>query len=108
MLEFIALTFHCNALIGNEGGAVNMAKAIQVPTFIIFNPSLNKANWFGDTETNNNVAVHLSDFIKYEEEDFEKAKQNPGAYYLKFKPTLITPKLTQFLSNLNYNYSGIT
>ncbi len=106
--EFIALTYHCNALIGNEGGAVNMAKAIQIPTFIIFNPSLNKANWFGDSETIDNDAVHLSDFIKYEVEDYEKAKQNSDAYYLKFKPTLISPKLAQFLSNLNYSHSSIT
>jgi len=98
--EFVALTFHCNALIGNEGGAVNMAKAIQVPTFIIFNPSLNKANWFGDDENDNNVAVHLSDYIAHQENDLELAKKNPVAYYHKFKPTFISPKLSQFLSNL--------
>ncbi len=98
--EFIALTFHCNALIGNEGGAVNMAKAIQVPTFIIFNPSLNKANWFGDDENDNNVAVHLSDYIPHLENDLELAKKNPENYYHKFKPTFISPKLSQFLSNL--------
>jgi len=46
LLEFLALTYHCNALIGNEGGAINMAKALQVPTFIIFSPNLNKENWF--------------------------------------------------------------
>lgn len=98
--EFIALTFHCKALIGNEGGAINMAKAIQIPTFIIFNPALNKANWFGDGENINNVAVHLSDFIQYDKEDYEKAKQNPETYYHKFKPTFIIPKLNQFLRNL--------
>ncbi len=98
--EFIALTFHCNALIGNEGGAVNMAKAIQVPTFIIFNPSLNKANWFGDDETKNNMAVHLSDFITYIDDDYKNAKQNPKLFYLKLKPTFIAPKLTEFLNNL--------
>ncbi len=99
--EFIALTFHCNALIGNEGGAVNMAKAIQIPTFIIFNPSLNKANWFGDDENDKNVAVHLSDYIAYHENDFELTKKNPEVYYHKFKPTFIEPKLTDFLSTLN-------
>jgi len=98
--EFLALTFHCNALIGNEGGAVNMAKAIQVSTFIIFNPSLNKANWFGDSENDKNVAVHLSDYITYGENDKDLAKQNPEVYYSKFKPTFIAPKLTKFLSNI--------
>ena len=99
--EFIALTFHCNALIGNEGGAVNMAKAIQVPTFIIFNPSLNKANWFGEDENDKNVAVHLSDYISYQENDLELAKKNPDTFYQKFNPSLISPKLIQFLNNLS-------
>ena len=98
--EFVALTYHCNALIGNEGGAVNMAKAIQIPTFIIFNPSLSKANWFGSSENDKNVAVHLSDYISYNKNDKNKAKQNPEEYYNKFKPTFIEPKLTLFLSNL--------
>lgn len=98
--EFIAITFHCNALIGNEGGAVNMAKGIHIPTFIIFNPSLNKANWFGDVEYGNNEAVHLSDYIPYKKNDLELAKQNPELYYQKFKPTFIEPKLSQFLRNL--------
>ena len=66
-----------------------------------FNPSLNKANWFGDDENNNNVAVHLSDYITYQENDLELAKKNPDIYYHKFKPTFIKPKLTEFLSMLN-------
>ena len=95
--EFLALTSLCHALIGNEGGAVNMAKALSIPTFIIFNPALNKQNWFGDEENNNNVAVHIADFIAYQEEDYNKAKENPKSYYLKFKPTFIEPKLIEFL-----------
>jgi heptosyltransferase-2 len=95
--EFLALTSHCNALIGNEGGAVNMAKALKKPTFIIFNPSLNKSNWFGSEENNKNSAVHLSDFIAYKAEDYNEAKQNPNTYYLKFKPKFIEPKLSEFL-----------
>tara|TARA_R110000868_G_scaffold8774_6_gene44922 strand:- start:416 stop:1468 length:1053 start_codon:yes stop_codon:yes gene_type:complete len=96
--EFLALTSHCNALIGNEGGAVNMAKALKKPTFIIFNPGLNKSNWFGSEENNKNSAVHLSDFIDYKAEDYNEAKQNPNTYYLKFKPKFIEPKLAEFLS----------
>jgi len=98
--EFLALTSQCHALIGNEGGAVNMAKALGIPTFIIFSPSLNKANWFGETENDQNVAVHLSDYIPYESSDKEKAKRDPTSYYLKFKPTFIEPKLISFLRNV--------
>lgn len=98
--EYLALTYHCNALIGNEGGAVNMAKAIPIPTFIIFSPYLNKANWFGSSEANSHIAVHLSDFIEYEVNDKKKAKRNPEVYYLKFIPTYIEPILTKFLSTV--------
>ena len=100
LLEFLALTNHCNALIGNEGGAINMAKALQVPTFIIFSPHLNKSNWFGKLENEKHVAVHLSDFIDHQEKDRDKAKEKPIEYYLKFKPTFIEPKLIGFLRNL--------
>lgn len=95
--EFLALTSLCHALIGNEGGAVNMAKALNIPTFIIFNPALNKQNWFGDEENDNNVAVHIADYIEYKDEDYDLAKQNPESYYLKFKPTFIEPKLIEFI-----------
>src|SRR5690606_31849878 len=43
--EFMALTSQCDALIGNEGGAVNMAKALDIPTFSIFSPQIRKENW---------------------------------------------------------------
>ena len=33
--EFMGLTSQCAALIGNEGGAINMAKALNIPTFTI-------------------------------------------------------------------------
>lgn len=98
--EFLAITSHCKALIGNEGGAINMAKALEIPTFIIFSPHMNKANWFGDEETKTNVAVHLSDFITHEKEDRKLAKANPETYYLKFKPTFIAPLLNEFLRAL--------
>ncbi len=96
--EFIAFTSNCNALIGNEGGAVNMAKALNIPTFIVFNPALNKANWFGKSEYQKHQAVHLNDYIAY---DLFEAKKNPEEFYLKFKPTFVLPKLKEFLSLQN-------
>jgi heptosyltransferase-2 len=43
--DFLAITYHCEALIGNEGGAVNMAKALNVQTFTIFSPWIKKEAW---------------------------------------------------------------
>ena len=99
--EFLAITKHCNALIGNEGGANNMAKALNIPTFTIFSPNLNKQNWFGEVEAKTHVAIHLSDFVKLTEADRTNAKQNPEAYYLKLDPKFIKPQLKSFLSTLD-------
>ena len=56
--EFLAITKHCNALIGNEGGAVNMAKALDIPTFTIFSPWINKNDWNCFEDGKNNISVH--------------------------------------------------
>lgn len=98
--EFLAITYHCDALLGNEGGANNMAKALDIPTFTIFSPYLNKKNWFGDIETIKHKAVHISDYIPYSDEDIDAAKKNPEKYYLKFKPEFIIPDLKSFLTSV--------
>lgn len=96
--EFLSITSHCNCLIGNEGGANNMAKALQIPTFTIFSPYLNKQNWFGETESKKHVAIHLSDYLNY---DINEVKQNLKTYYLKLKPDLLKQQLNDFLTNLD-------
>lgn len=98
--SFLALTSLCNALIGNEGGANNMAKALGLPTLTIFSPYLNKVNWFGENETEKNVAIHLSDYINITQSDIVLAKKTPKPFYLKLKPDFIIPQLTTFLNNV--------
>lgn len=99
--EFIAITSHCKALIGNEGGANNIAKALNISTFTIFSPNLNKQNWFGNVETKKHVAIHLSDFLTLTEMDISSAKKSPENYYLKLEPHFIIPQLKTFLSHLD-------
>jgi heptosyltransferase-2 len=96
--EFLAITKHCNSLIGNEGGANNMAKALGLPTFTIFSPYLNKQNWFGESEKRKHIAIHLSDYINY---NMDQAKQIPEKYYIKLKFDLFKQKLLTFLNDLN-------
>lgn len=100
--EFMALTSRCDALIGNEGGAVNMAKAMDVPTFAIFSPAINKEDWgiFEDKTTHN--SVHLKDyhpefFLEKSQKDLKKESEE---LYLLFKPQLIDENLKTFLRNL--------
>lgn len=98
---FLAITKHCTALIGNEGGAINMAKALNIPTFTIFSPWLKKENWnmFEDGKTH--VSAHLKDYIVYSKNSLKDAKKHPESYYLKFNPEYIKPKLTAFLKYIN-------
>ncbi|MGB5417222.1 glycosyltransferase family 9 protein [Algibacter sp.] len=98
--EFLAITHHCNALIGNEGGAVNMAKALNIKTFTIFSPWIDKATW-SLFEDEDNMSVHLKDF---KPELFSKPekelKKEALSLYNKFSPELIEHKLKAFLKTL--------
>jgi len=99
--DFLAITSFCKAMIGNEGGAINMAKALDIKTFTIFSPGLNKQNWFGHEETNKHIAIHLADYINLEDKDYISAKANPKEAYLKLKPAFFIDELNLFINNLN-------
>src|SRR5690606_32765749 len=94
--EFLALTSHCDALIGNEGGAVNMAKALNIPTFSIFSPQIEKKVW-AVYQDELNVAVHIDDFQVKEEEKAGKTG------YDRFSPDLFNSQLNLFLEKVKEN-----
>lgn len=97
--EFLSITYHCNALIGNEGGAVNMAKAISVPTFTIFSTWINKESWNSFEDGKEIVSVHLKDFKPelYNEKSPKEMKKKALELYDLFLPEYIIPKLTTYL-----------
>lgn len=100
--EFMALTSQCDALIGNEGGAVNMAKALGIPTFAIFSPQIKKENWSIYENGENNVSIHLNDFkpeVLHGLSTKETAKKATGFYELLL-PNLIFAKLDPFLEQV--------
>lgn len=99
--EFMAITFQCDALIGNEGGAGNVAKALDIPAFLIFCPFIDTQNWTGKLESKKNCAVHLSDYEEMSSREISEAKKAPLKFYLKLKPDMIAPKLESFLKNLD-------
>ncbi|MCT8341057.1 glycosyltransferase [Flavobacteriaceae bacterium TK19130] len=98
--EFMALTHHCTALIGNEGGAVNMAKALDVKTFAIFTPWIKKEAWSVFEDRKKNTSVHLYDFIDYKPVFSNKkpVRKRAAKYYEQFVPELIYPALDEFLT----------
>ncbi len=99
---FMALAAHCDAVIGNEGGAINMAKALDVPTFAIFSPQITRADW-DIFSSDQNMAVHLSDFEPdlFIEKDKNKLWDEAPKLYQLFKPYLIKEKLWSFLEMNN-------
>lgn len=97
--EFIAITSFCDALVGNEGGSVHMAKAVNVPTFAIFSPQIKKESWF-NKENYQDEAVHL---IDYKPELFDcytdknEVLKSSTSLYEQFTPDHFESLLVQFL-----------
>ncbi|MBU3822406.1 lipopolysaccharide heptosyltransferase family protein [Flavobacteriaceae bacterium XHP0103] len=99
--EFLGLTSFCNAIIGNEGGAINMAKALNIPTFAIFSPWIEKKVW-ATFEDENNVSVHLKDYKPdyFQNKEGKKLKKDALNLYQEFKPSLFLEKLNGFLNTI--------
>ncbi len=100
--EFISLTYHCNALIGNEGGAVNMAKALDIPTFAIFSPPVNKEDWALYEDDKKHVSVHLKDYKPdlFAQKKTSDLKRENKILYKEFTPDLMEEKIKGFLKYL--------
>ncbi len=97
--EFFSITKHCTALIGNEGGATNMAKALDIPTFTIFSPWIMKEAWNMFDDGKANVSIHLKDVKPelYEGKSLKTMKNDVFSLYEAFPPEFIIPKLKDYL-----------
>ena len=99
--NFMAVLSRCDALIGNEGGAVNMAKGLGIPTFTIYSPWINKASW--DMLTGgNHKAVHLQDYFPelYGDSHPKKFRKNAAELYKKLTPELYRVQLEDFVRKI--------
>lgn len=96
--RFLALLKCCDCYIGNEGGSTNMAKALDVPTFSIFAPWIDKVGWstFADDK---NISVHVADYFpeKFEKASKKEIKSNTQKLYELFEPELFQARLLSFL-----------
>lgn len=97
--EFIAIMNHCDMIIGNDGGAINMAKALEKPSFIIFSPWIDKKGWATFEDGINHVSLHLQEFKPdlFEGKTAKIIKKETIAFYKEFTPKLIFPALNTFL-----------
>ena len=100
--EFMALTANCDALIGNEGRAINMAKALGIPTFAIFSPWISLEAW-ASYQNNLNVSVHLKNYKPeiYINKNIKELKPESQMLYQEFKSEFFNNKLKEFLKNLD-------
>ncbi len=100
--EFLGLLSHCSMLIGNEGGAVNMAKALNIPTFTVFSPWIHKKAWNLFEDGKHHVAVHLSDFEpeRYQNASMKVFKKQSDTLYQKLTFNRIQPYLKKFISGI--------
>jgi heptosyltransferase-2 len=96
--EFMSITSKCSALIGNEGGATNIAKALNVPTFTIFSPYILKNDWNMFENGTTNISVHISDY--YPNLQLKNSKKDTDIYEL-LKPELFNNLLLLFLNKNN-------
>lgn len=95
---FLALLSQCEMLIGNEGGAVNMAKALEIPTFSIFTPSVRKETWQLFENEAKNDSIHLKDLKPeiYEQHTEQYIKEHTLEYYAEYPLPLMLKKLETY------------
>ncbi len=101
--EFMALTSFCDALIGNEGGAVNMAKALDIPTFSIFAPQTPRKDWAIYDNMLQNSSAHIGDYHpeRIEGKSKKELRAVSGKLYQDFRPEFFRDKLIKFLRRIN-------
>lgn len=100
--EFIAIMNECDLIIGNDGGAINMAKALEKPSFVIFSPWIDKKGWATFEDGIKYISVHLKDFkpdLFFNKSDKE-IKINYIPFYKEFKPNLFKDKMEVFLKTI--------
>ncbi len=101
--EFLALMKNCDVLIGNEGGAVNMAKALNKPTFSIFSPWIKQEGWNLFEDGLKHKSIHLKQFKPaiYTEYDNKQLKENALELYKEFEFHFIEKELIRYMNNLS-------
>jgi len=105
--SFIAIMNNCDMIVGNDGGAINMAKALGKASFIIFSPWIEQKIWATFEDGIHHRSVHLREFRPdlldgYTE---KQLKQLTPELYQDFTPDLFSAQLADFL-NINLGSSA--
>lgn len=97
--SFIAIMNNCDMIIGNDGGAINMAKSLNKPSFIIFSPWIEKKIWATFEDGIHHRSVHLKEFKPelFEGHSEKELKMMTPELYKEFEPALFRQQLDVFL-----------
>lgn len=108
--SFIAIMNQCDLIVGNDGGAINIAKSLGKSSFIIFSPWIEKKIWATFEDGHQQVSVHLNDFKpdlirQYSEKEL---KNLTPELYQEFKPELFFSQFDHFLQeNLSHDIAQV-
>lgn len=99
--DYMGLMNNCELIIGNDGGAINMAKALGKSSFIIFSPWIEKKIWATFEDGIKHTSVHLNDFKPelFEGKTEKELKSLSLEYYTKFEPALFLKNIKSFLDS---------
>lgn len=99
--EFIAIANECDLIVGNDGGAINMSKALGKKSFIIFSPWIDKKVWATFEDGINHTSVHLKDYFpeRFKKLNNRQIKKQVNEFYSVFDFELFKDKLDSFLNN---------
>lgn len=100
--NLIRLLSLCDMIIGNEGSVINMGKIIDIPTFSLFSPSIDKES--RQLFEKENVSIHLKDLNPkiYEQYNTKYIKENTFKYYEEYPLNIIIKKLENYFKSLNF------
>src|SRR5690606_483337 len=90
-----------DAFLGNEGGAVNMSKALDIPTFSIYSPHKFPADWGCFEDGLHHVSVHFQDLDKksVDNSTVKQLLRNTHKYYKKLNYPYVRTETDKFLQN---------
>jgi len=80
-----------------------MSKALNIPTFTIYAPWINRTSWNIFEETGLHEIVHLSDYYPdlYKNKHPKNFKEKALEWYDKLNPELFADKLQQFVKKIS-------
>ena len=96
--EYILTVSDCNAIVGNEGGAINIAKALDIPSFSIFSPQIDPDAWC--SKSPKDVSVHVKDFNN-QFKGFKMKKSEIKRLYESFDFNYFQKDLSNFINRLH-------